>query len=435
VYPVDKQIISITSSALEIRAPITKADELGSPEHSRFQVFWNDKKYDQTASFNSKLFPKTSGLSKSDPLILTPRSDSTNPEWSCNLIQTTKSGAGTYRFVADPRQNQISNYTWRVLAYTNPNLRWNGKSTLGEGSPVTQNFEETWINRDAMRGLRDGNSPAGAASDPTTAASDYDEPSDSLNAPFYIKNNKMSSVAELGHIFDPAHLDDNGKNDKTTAPPESHYGFGGGRTLRIGQQEFNYLTYNASGQRAIGLLDLFTANSSSNESRPAGINLNTAPIEVLTNFFYNIAQVSDEGQDDSGNPYALSLDGSKNIAEKIRDIRPYYSASDMWRFMESFTEGPNFNGTFPEISPTLPPDTPPTLDTLDRGREEIFRRAYNYMETKSAAFRFYGIGRALNKNGTIASQVVLEAQVELRADKDADGKPILRPVVVWKKNL
>ena len=70
---------------------------------------------------------------------------------------------------------------------------------------------------------------------------------------------------------------------------------------------------------------------------------------------------------------------------------------------------------------------------LDRGREEIFRRAYNNIETKSGAFRYYGLGRALSPSGQVQAQAALEALIELRATNNSAGQRILRPVVVQRK--
>ncbi len=147
-----------------------------------------------------------------------------------------------------------------------------------------------------------------------------------------------------------------------------------------------------------------------------------------------------------GNYYALNLDGAKEIADLIYNSRkshPFFNSSDFWRFVNNPTPNDSnplitplyFSPSFPSITPDSPSDTPKTLNVLDRGREEIFRRAYNYLDTKSGAFRFYGIGRALAKNGSVSSQVAIEALIELKASQDSSGNPILTPVVVWKKTL
>jgi hypothetical protein len=444
------QDILVKAENREVKADATTSgDELGSPEHTKFRVFWNGNLFDQTASYNENLFPKASGLSKPE-LAVGPANSADNPKWSVNLSQTTFSEGGIRRALGDPRQNQISNYTWRNQDYDSGDLRWNGRSIYGASGRTTQRYEETWVNRDPMRApLHDGSkppTPETLPTDPRLVSGYLTKNGD--DAPFYLPNANMTTVAELGHIYDPAHLDDNGNPGESTTPPNSHYAFGGARSLRIGQPEFDYPTYNTAGQRAVSLLDIFTANSTDkNVKRQAGVNLNTAPVEVLTNMFLNLAQTADKGQKPAtGNHYSLSLDGAKKIAENIVKKRetegPFFHSSDFWRLGEVFNSAANFSPAFPTIASDRPKVAKP-MNVLDRGREEIFRRAYNFLETKSGAFRFYGVGRSLAKNGSITSQVAIEALVELKVNVDSSGEPIrdsngnptLTPSVIWKKKL
>jgi hypothetical protein len=237
----------------------------------------------------------------------------------------------------------------------------------------------------------------------------------------------MDTIAELGHIYDPAHLDDAGRMTKG-GDPQSWFSSGGGRTLRLGQPEFDYPSYNVAGQRSYSLLDLFTTVTGKGDlgERTSGINLNTAPEEVLTSFFYNMAPRSDEGVGSAGAPPRLSLEGARNVARSVIANRPYFAASDYHKFTGALHLNENF-----EPAVGMKPDG--SLRMLDRGREEIFRRSYNFMDTKSGAFKFYGVGRALAPDGKVVSEAALEAQVELRAEADAEGNVRLRPVVTQKK--
>jgi len=452
-FQVGSQIINVISSTANLTLEKTDASIMpleNVVKNSRFKTFWNNSLSDQTAFYNTTLFPSASGINKGNRTLKASNS-TTSPLWECSVIPTQKSGSfpnADYSTIGDPRQNQINNYAWVPAAYTGGELRWNGYSVYGENSAQTQRFYNTWRNRDSIRELNQGKSPSGVAIEPTSATlipdTPYNPSINGLDAPFYLRNGNMTSIAELGHIYDPAHLSDSGTNKESGGQSDSNdvkmlsfYAYGGARSLRIGQPEFKYATYDVAGQRAVSLLDLFTANSSaSNGKRPSGLNLNTAPKEVLAAFFNRVAQVSDQGQKADGNiSYSLSLSGAGNVTQAIIDNRPYYNAADFRKFTIALTTASNFQPSFPTVVPSFPTGTPPTLDVLDRGREEIFRRAYNYMETKSAAFRFYGIGRTLAKNGTVSSQVAIEALVELKASVDSDGNPILRPVVVWKKTL
>ncbi len=416
-------------SATPLVLPQTSSTNSADPQHSRFKAFWNEQLYDQTASYNSQLFD-TTGLVKA-LRTLTNANTTNKPAWSVNAQLTAQSGSTkARRVVSDPRQNLISNYKWDDASYTNSNTRWNGASawpTNASTAFLTHDFTNTWSWRDGMRApLHVGTQPA-ANADPTAVASTYVSAADSNNAAACVRNGPMETVAELGHIYDPAHLDDAGTNT-SGGDPASYYSAGGARTLRIGQPESPYLTYTQGGQRAMNLLDLFKVRetgSPTNASRPAGININTAPPGVLAAFFYNLGLVSDKG---AGVTNTVTLGGATNIATNIVAGRPYYSASEMHRFMDQLVAPTNF-------APALAANRAGFADILDRGREEIFRRAYNTLDTKSGAFRFYGIGRILNASGKIESQAALEAIVELRGTTNSTGKPVLKPVVAQKRFL
>jgi Tfp pilus assembly protein PilX len=438
-FKVGEQSIAVQAAVQKVKADVTRGGGLISdPPHSTFKSAWNGTIYDQSAvKDNNPLFSMNSGLSKSE-LTLMPTSTINKPEWKSNAAPTAANSSGVLRYVADPRQNQINNYAWRAAAYDSGELRWNGASIYNSNSGLTQLFEETWKNRDSLRApLPVGIMTPSIATEPTEVVSSYVESNDKLNAPFFISNLPMQTVAEFGHIYDPAHLDDSGNATLAGGTDNSYYSSGGARTLRIGQPELRYTTYNVNGQRALALLDLFTtANTTATHGqRFAGLNLNTAPIEVIASFFENIAQMSDEGQKSTSTPYFLSQSGAINIATQIFNNRPYFSASEMYRFTDALVKPTNFTPVFPSVAPTLPTGTDATLNVVDRGREEVFRRAYNYMETKSAAFRFYGIGRALSFSGQVVAQAAIEVLVELRATTDATGNRILKPVVISQRKL
>lgn len=180
----------------------------------------------------------------------------------------------------------------------------------------------------------------------------------------------------------------------------------------------------------MNLLDIFTVRPVGQEAdapRLAGLNVNTAPVDVLAALFYDLQPVSDEGVVAGSK---ISLEGANNIADAVVNGRPYYSASDMHRFLDELAnKRANYS---PEIAGIANSTTP---NMHDRAREELFRRAYNSLDTKSGAFRYYGLGRALDPAGNILSTVVLEAWVELRAATGNGGNVYLRPVVTQRKFL
>jgi hypothetical protein len=418
--------------ARSLNLGITSSTNLTRPQPSLFRAFWDGHLYDRTASYNSVLFnSRAAGLEKSS-LSFSAANTTSTPRWSCNVGQS-EAGTTWRRVVADPRHNYINNYVWPAASYTEGTLRWQGASTYETNSPLTQLFAGTWAYRDTMRALNVGASPTGSSVNPPSILSTYVLGVDSDNAPFVVLNEPMLSVAELGHIYDPAHLDDSGAVTPTGGSPGSVYSSGGGRTLRIGQPEFNYLSYTQGGQRALNLLDIFTVRSNNattnvaTSARYAGLNINTAPTEVLAALFYNLSPVTDKGLT-NGN--TISLSGATNIATSIVAGRPYYSASDMHRFMDALVNGANFDPPIPNS-----PIAASSLNVLDRGREEIFRRAYDSLDTKSGAFRFYGVGRALSPTGEVLSEAGLEAWIELRSTTNTAGEPFLRPVVTQRKFL
>ncbi len=431
--PVSGDNPSTDPSATPLVLPKTSSTNIADPAHSRFKAYWDGQLYDQTASYDSVLFGAANGGLVKALRTLTNANTAINPAWSANAMQTAQSSSGVRRAVGDPRQNYISNYKWDDTSYTNADTRWNGASAWAvKASTVflTHDFTNTWAFRDGMPApLHSGTLPAGNT-DPTSVASTYNAVADSNNAVAYVRNGPMETAAEWGHIYDPAHLDDAGSNP-SAGDPLSYYAAGGGRTLRIGQPEAPYLTYTQGGQRAANLLDLFTARETglpTNSARPAGLNINTAPAEVLAAFFYNIGLASDAGLASGASIPAISAAGATNIATNIVAGRPYYSASEMHRFAAQLVAPTNF-------APNLTTNWAGYPNVLDRGREEIFRRAYNTLDTKSGAFRFYGIGRVVNASGKTQSQAALEAVVEMRGTTNSAGQPALKPVVIRKKFL
>jgi len=406
-------------------------------KHSAFKAFWGGALYDQTSSYNRSLFDeRASGLQKANH-SMTNANRTDRPVWAANTALVVVVSTN-YRSVGDPRQNHINNYVWDNPAYTNANTRWNGANNWpadGNNRP-THKFEITWQARDGFREpLNVGGNPSGLNANPTTIASTY-TPAQAGNAAAFIRNGPMETVAELGHIYDPVHINDTGINVRG-GTPDSYYVAGGGRTLRIGQPEqTNHATLNTGGQRAMNLLDIFTARPpgvATNAPRLAGLNINTAPVDVLAAFFYNLKPVSDEGL--TGNS-VVSLAGATNIATNIVANRPYYSASDMHLFLNALANTrTNFTPPIPRV-PALGGEDVPTPNMHDRAREELFRRAYNSLETKSGAFRFYGVGRSLSPSGDVVSTAVLEAWVELRAATNSvTGAVFLQPVIVQRKFL
>jgi hypothetical protein len=425
---------SSTPSVTPLRLQQTSSVDINKPKHSNFKAFWNGDLFDQTSSYDTVLFDERGSGLQGTLRSMTNANRTDRPVWSVNTGQNV-TGAGGFNSVADPRQNYINNYVWADSSYTNANTRWNGANNWAATAQPSHKFETTWAARDGVRAALHVGGTASATADPTSAVSTYSAATHSNNAPAFVRNQPMDTVSELGHIYDPVHLNDAGAVTPTGGEPDSAYSSGGGRTLRIGQPEpTNHTTLNVGGQRAMNLLDVFTARpagQATNAPRSAGLNINTAPVDVLAAFFFNLQPGSDQGIT-GGNK--ISLAGATNIATAIVTNRPYYSASDMHRFLnELANKRTNYS---PAIAGVGGSSFVPTPNMHDRGREELFRRAYNSLDTKSGAFRYYGVGRALDPSGKVLSTAALEAWVELRAATNATtGQVFLQPIVTQRKFL
>jgi hypothetical protein len=408
----------------------TAIDNDALARNAAYKASWNSSIYDQSASYLTNLFhERHGGIFQPAPTVAATNTIA-NPQWSAYLPNINQ-GPDGLRYSADPRQNSITCYAWGNASYTRAELRWNGSSAYATNTLFRRDFERLWQSRDVMRGALHVGTPAKTANTLPTGAtnSSYSVTAHGPGAPFYIRNKSMRSLAELGHIHDPVHVKEEGKHhlyDSPTDPEKhTHYSAGGSRTLRIGQQDFDYPTFKTVGQRSADLLNLFTTGYGWDKlgQRISGVNVNTASEEVLTSFFYNLSLVADTGLTPSP---VLSLEGAQAVAKEVAAHRPYLAPSDLVRFVPALAKADNYSPKFSTNSVTGAPNI------LDRGREEIFERAYNFMDTSSGAFRFYGIGRLLDAQGRVVSQAKLEAQVELRAVEVKPGESVLRPVVTWK---
>ncbi|MCF7729513.1 MAG: hypothetical protein K9M81_03995 [Chthoniobacterales bacterium] len=231
-------------------------------EHQAFRFFWNDHLVMMSRRPPCGPGPAEGGL-EHDAQSLT---DGQN-FWQCNFIPTEGDRAGHFRFVGDPRENYLSNYLWKSYSSEKSYLtqtRWKGAMSDASAERL---FDPSisWRNRDFVPvNPLAGNRPSSRSVTPAQVPSSYLESRDAMMAPLVLRHGPMQSIAELGHINDPAQADDLGAAPNVGAADNksSIYGSGGGRTLRIGQPEFSY--WDRPGERAIELIDLFTVTSTNN---------------------------------------------------------------------------------------------------------------------------------------------------------------------------
>jgi len=362
-----------------------------------------------------------------------------NNLYHSSFIPANAGGAG-WRSVGDPRSSFLSSYDWVTVATTNQyttNSYWKGRQNNATNIQKSQDFLSMWRNRDFVRlNASVGNLPLSINQTPAQVSSAFN-PSDTNNAISVIRNAPMLSVGELGHIFDPAQADDD-----LTAPsggsPVNSYLSGGGRTLRIGQPEFqiastntniwnyswNTNSSNPTDRAAIQLLDLFSVNPTNASGFPTAIgriNPNTAPLEVLAAVLSGIRVSSDTGA-----PIA-SLSNPTNLANIIISNRPYNKSSDFRKFVPMFAVGTNY---LPSLGTSVGGGTT-NLAVMDRMREEAFGKFVQHLSLQSRTYRIVCIGELLDTKGRPISRAQLESLIYCETNSLGN----FTPTIQWKKNL
>jgi hypothetical protein len=408
-----------------------------------FEFYWNGKLVDM--SRRPPLSPAgTEGGLKHLEQALT----DSKPHWQC-LTVPTYSGRktepaessealdpGSYRFVGDPRATFLTSYNWVPLTTYQENTLWNGVvpgGVLNKGMILDP--KNIWKSRDWIpENPVVGNRPSGLEQMPDQIPSSYREGIDGKTAPFVTRKGSMVSLAELGNIFEPAQIDDQG-----TAVNPSQPGVltcsGGGRTLRIGQPEFQFAgtnNWDLPGKRAIELLDLFTVADDgrhppskdtstdtnqlgTNAGIPGRINVNTAPHAVLTSLFYGIGVTSDQRSTNS----RIDAHAADNLATSIETNRPYQRLSDLYPLTTNLVNAQTYT---PVLFGNIRGSSPPAADAFDRAREEAFGKMIGHCILQTRVFHLYVIGESLDNHGKSRGRSLMEGL--LRLEPDAKGRLI-----------
>lgn len=264
-------------------------------------------------------------------------------------------------------------------------------------------------------------------SEPWQAVSFQNAPADALvfsdppaPTPTRIKNDKLTSIGELGLILDPR-LPAEYKTGDATDPPNDMkltVSFAtNAATLEVGRPQGG-----GDHPSAWQLLDLFTVRDAGSEMTNypfarGKINVNTASEEVLASLFEGV-QV--QVLDDQGNPVEagekISGTNAKEFASNIVKNRPYFSSgslatngivgSSLREVLQSVV-GAEFKGN-------------PIAE------EQGFGKVVEHTTVQSRAFRVYVIGQSLDKSGRVLSQAAAEAQIAVTTDTNGKPKPVLR---------
>jgi len=257
-----------------------------------------------------------------------------------------------------------------------------------------------------------------------------------MSAPVYIKNGPLDYIGELGNIWDPSAdiVDTNGRAQ-------------GGKTLVIGQFDpytgvqngtltpslQDYASYLKRADST--LLDVFTVNNDArfNINSPRPKNETNRPFVLLASSFEGITnnvfpQTNAPSFSGAGIEAAVT---ARLGGMSWRLARPFRNMADLTA-LGSFTNTPakpfvgtttNFwmgsGGLWASNAPgsvsvkANPPfgQTITVADGDDRSREEAFRRLANFVDFTSLAFRVYGAGQVLDKNGKVQARVNLQAIV------------------------
>ena len=408
-----------------------------------FEFYWNGKLVDM--SRRPPLSPAgiEGGLKHLEQAL----TDS-KPHWQC-LTVPTYSGKdrepdessealdpGKYRFVGDPRATFLTSYNWVPITTYQENTLWNGVvpgGVLNKGMILDP--KNTWKSRDWIpENPAIGNRPTTVDQMPDQIPSSYRDGIDGKTAPFVMRKGAMVSLAELGNVFEPAQIDDQG-----TAVNPSQSGVltcsAGGRTLRIGQPEFQFAgtnNWDLPGKRAIELLDLFTVADEgrrppttdtskdtnqlgTNTGIPGRINVNTAPHAVLTSLFYGIGVTSDQRSTNS----RIDARAADNLATIVETNRPYQKLSDLYPLTTNLVNAQTYT---PVLFGNVRGSSPPAADAFDRAREEAFGKMIGHCVLQTRVFHLYVIGESLDNHGKTRGRSLMEGL--LRLEPDARGRLI-----------
>ncbi|MFU8892221.1 MAG: hypothetical protein ACNA8L_01205 [Luteolibacter sp.] len=335
----------------------------------------------------------------------------------------------------DPRASWYID-TWVFANSYDNNSNWGGRA-LKRGIAANRPFREVRLETWADRGSNSapGVDPGTDARVPTEsriilkstgapiAGKEY-PPNEPNMAPARISNaGEYFSLAELGHIFDPAQWS---SVESPSGVPSSSAG--GGFTLAIGRPEF--AAFDRDGLRAAQLLDIFTLATA--EPGFPRVNINTAPREVLRAIIGGVALEAD--------PMAPDVELRKN--ETLGDIfadfviahrneSPLRSLSDLNNLRtqpllardHTNREDAPFFGNIKYFD-NAPEVVNPSLDMIewnDAGREELFRKVMNLVAFDSKSFRIVVAGEALDRSGRTIGKAMREYHCTIEPERDASG--------------
>lgn len=290
-------------------------------------------------------------------------------------------------------------------------------------------------------GLDSGNIPGsstlGALNSNYVGPANWPDPSNNAQtaaaAPSVISNTSLTSIGQLGGVFDPSRVPGDSGNILLSR--------GGGRTLKIGQPDdlagatrFSATWFNSAWR----LTDLFAARPVSNVSMPpqqseivapatsrGKININGVLRDNGVAFQAALRSFTFVGAPDSdsqlnGRPLATAEADSL-----VASITAYLTTNGPMMERGEISQLPFFN------SGTAAGGSLATAN--DRGREEIFRRTIEMVTTRSASFTVYAIGEAIrqDKSGNKTTIGQKRLAITFQLEPQVNGAPLQNSVTPY----
>ena len=380
-----------------------------------------------------------------DPTVTGGRPDPTKNVWRGNPIPPNDNTSGQF---GDPRASWYVTDPWPAADYVtgsywagaNPNmvpLRW-----PDSGHPFSYN---------GLQPTGKGQYPTDIMASPTPTP----DPTKAISLLSTSTSGNLTSITELGNVWDPAQLIYTVTNPGGPLPDIPNTALkdprgAGGHTLAIGRPEFSMFDQN--GTRAWQLLDVFSGRTSStNFINTAGlVNINTASRDVLRALAAGILENRDPAIQPTslqGNLYPptgnaaqpTNIQQADRFADAVINSRPLLSTAALSAIKD--TQGQPFFGNPNQYNGST--QTPPT-EWNDPGREELFAKIYNLATTRSRNFRVFVTGQSLDKNGRVLSTVTKVYHVFVKPtrdpntgaiQKDATGAPIQQVQIKYEGSM
>jgi hypothetical protein len=279
---------------------------------------------------------------------------------------------------------------------------------------------------------------------------DYSSGTQSANAaPSVIANASLTSIGQLGDIFDPARVKGDSGNILLSRS--------GGRTLKIGQPDdlngvgagtrtFSATWFNSAWR----LTDLFEARRVTDPTHPPQPSEMVAP--PTSRGRININGVLRDSIDASGNIIpagggafraalrSFTFNGAPNSDPNLNGQS--LSSMDIDGLIASVQTYLKNNGPMMErgeVSQLSFFNTSGNLagqsiaTTNDRGREEIFRRTIEMITTRSSCFTVYAIGEAVrqDKNGNKTTVGQKRLAITFQLEPQVNGAPLVNSTVPY----